>query len=57
MRWMKSRFRRDSDAAAIDRAFTVCISFEGVNNLHPYEPPFGLAQYDDRFRSQAQEGD
>ena len=54
MRWMKSRFRRDSDAPAIDRAFTVCISFEGVNNLHPYEPPFGLAQYDDRFRSQAQ---
>jgi tRNA (mo5U34)-methyltransferase len=34
----------------IDRAFTVCTPFEGVNALHTYEPPFDLGNYDDRFR-------
>jgi tRNA (mo5U34)-methyltransferase len=34
----------------IGRAFTVCRPFRGINELHPYEPPFGLATYDDRFR-------
>ena len=44
-----SRFPRGRPP--VDRAFTVCLPFEGVNNLHPYEPPFGLGRYDDRFRS------
>ena len=35
------------------RAFTVCAPFEGVNDLHPYRPPFGLARYDERFRGAA----
>jgi tRNA (mo5U34)-methyltransferase len=48
-RQVLSRFRRRQPR--IDRAFTVCVPFEGVNNLHYYTPPFGLAQYDDRFRS------
>ncbi|HMI99346.1 MAG TPA: DUF1698 domain-containing protein [Gaiellaceae bacterium] len=34
----------------VDRAFTVCVPFTGVNELHEYEPPFGLAAYDDRYR-------
>ena len=37
----------------IDRAFTVCTPFEGVNDLHTYEPPFNLGVYDERFRSGA----
>lgn len=34
----------------IDRAFTICTPFEGVNALHTYEPPFNLGNYDNRFR-------
>ena len=34
----------------INRAFTVCAPFEGANALHPYEPPFELGRFDDRFR-------
>lgn len=37
----------------IDRAFTVCAPFEGANELHTYKPPFGLGNYDDRFRKGA----
>jgi tRNA (mo5U34)-methyltransferase len=37
----------------IDRAFTVCTPFEGVNAIHTYEPPFKLGDYDDRFRRSA----
>ncbi|MEO5720213.1 MAG: DUF1698 domain-containing protein [Chthoniobacterales bacterium] len=33
-----------------NRAFTVCRPFEGVNECHPYAPPFGLKAYDERFR-------
>ena len=35
----------------LNRAFTVCRPFEGTNDCHPYEPPFGLKAYDERFRS------
>lgn len=35
---------------SIGRAFTVCRPFRGINALHPYEPPFGLSVYDDRYR-------
>ena len=35
------------------RLFTVCVPFEGVNELHPYRPPFGLDLYDSRFASRA----
>jgi tRNA (mo5U34)-methyltransferase len=35
---------------SLDRVFLVCVPFEGVNELHYYEPPFGLKVYDDRFR-------
>jgi tRNA (mo5U34)-methyltransferase len=34
----------------VDRAFTVCVPFEGINGLHYYKPPFGLGAYDDRYR-------
>jgi tRNA (mo5U34)-methyltransferase len=37
---------------SIDRAFTVCTPFRGANELHSYEPPFGLGVYDDRFVKQ-----
>ena len=37
----------------VDRALTVCVPFSGVNELHDYEPPFGLAAYDDRYRQPA----
>jgi tRNA (mo5U34)-methyltransferase len=37
----------------VDRAFTACLPFEGVNELHYYKPPFGLDRYDDRFRQAA----
>jgi len=37
----------------VDRALTVCVPFTGVNELHDYEPPFGLAAYDDRYRQRA----
>lgn len=46
------RFKTIS-TAFIDRAFTVCAPFEGVNALHTYEPPFDLGNYDDRFRKGA----
>ena len=35
---------------SVDRAFTVCTPFKGANDLHAYEPPFGLSVYDDRYR-------
>ena len=35
---------------SIDRAFTVCTPFSAANELHAYEPPFGLSVYDARFR-------
>ena len=34
----------------VDRAFTLCAPFTGLNEIHDYEPPFGLAAYDDRWR-------
>ncbi len=36
--------------AAATRVFTVCEPFEGANPVHPFEPPFGLRDYDERFR-------
>jgi tRNA (mo5U34)-methyltransferase len=33
----------------VDRALTVCEPFCGRNALHAYEPPFGLAAFDDRY--------
>ncbi len=33
----------------LNRTVTVCRPFRGDNALHPYLPPFGLAQYDGRF--------
>jgi tRNA (mo5U34)-methyltransferase len=33
----------------VDRALTICVPFNGLNELHDYEPPFGLAAYDDRY--------
>jgi tRNA (mo5U34)-methyltransferase len=38
---------------SIDRAFTVCTPFRAANELHAYEPPFGLSVYDDRYRRAA----
>jgi len=35
------------------RLFIVCKPFEGENPLHVYPPPFGLDQYDPRFRREA----
>jgi hypothetical protein len=32
-----------------NRAFTICRPFEGVNQMHRYKPPFGLAAYGSRF--------
>ncbi|MEK6273880.1 MAG: DUF1698 domain-containing protein [Actinomycetota bacterium] len=40
----------------VDRALTVCVPFTGVNEVHDYEPPFGLAAYDDRYRQHAAGG-
>jgi len=60
--WLRPRgfFRKDGAAfqplryllnkPSIGRAFTVCRPFRGVNDLHPYEPPFGLSAYDERYR-------
>jgi tRNA (mo5U34)-methyltransferase len=45
--------RRLLDRAFVDRAFTVCTAFEGVNELHAYKPPFGLCVYDDRYSRKA----
>jgi tRNA (mo5U34)-methyltransferase len=56
-RWIRSHFQRDRNAPVTDRAFTVCVPFEGANDLHPYEPPFALGQYDDRFPSRLPLGD
>jgi len=33
----------------VNRVFVVCEPFEGINPLHCYHPPFGLASYDPRF--------
>lgn len=52
--WGKSIWRRlmhPSSLPSVDRAVTVCTPFEGVNALHDYRPPFGLHQYDERFRT------
>lgn len=40
----------------IDRALLVCRPFAGRNPAHQYRPHFGLAGYDDRFRSDARRG-
>ena len=37
----------------VDRAVTVCAPFTGINPLHRYEPPFGLARFDDRYQQPA----
>lgn len=37
-------------APRVNRYFTVCRPKEGNNPLHFYRPPFGLHQYDERFR-------
>jgi tRNA (mo5U34)-methyltransferase len=58
-RW-HDRLRVSIDAVAgkqsrlplrLNRAITVCRPFQGVNEMHHYKPPFGLAAYDDRFRA------
>ncbi len=52
--WAKSVWRkltRPGTLPSVDRAVTVCKPFEGANPLHDYRPPFGLHQYDDRFRT------
>jgi len=41
--------------AAAARVLTTCVPFEGVNDRHPFEPPFGLKAYDQRFRSVVRE--
>lgn len=43
--------RRDRNPPRMNRALTVCRPFEGKNPLHTREPPFGLGQYDPRFRT------
>ena len=43
--------RRLLGARANDRVFWVCAPFEGRNDRHHYEPPFGLKVYDERFRT------
>jgi tRNA (mo5U34)-methyltransferase len=40
-------------AVNVDRLFTTCVAFEGVNPMHAYAPPFGLDRYDERFRTRA----
>ena len=37
----------------MNRAMAICEPFEGHNGAHMYKPPFGLAAYDDRFKSNA----
>jgi tRNA (mo5U34)-methyltransferase len=37
-------------AMCSDRIFVKCKPFAGKNEIHVYPPPFGLRQYDDRFR-------
>lgn len=41
--------RTDSSPISLDRVVTVCRPFYGKNTLHPFEPPFQLHRYDDRF--------
>ena len=41
----------DRDELQTDTAYMVCVPFEGVNEMHPYKPPFGLHVYDERFRT------
>ena len=43
------KYYRSFDTTFIDEAFIVCNPFEGINELHSYEPPFGLKKYDGRF--------
>ncbi len=43
-------YRRRRHRLHLDRAFTVCRPFAGVNDCHSFPPPFGLKAYDDRFR-------
>jgi len=33
-----------------ERLITICRPMSGENRIHLYKPPFGLAQFDDRFR-------
>lgn len=46
-KWTGKQTRRPRE----DRALTVCRPFLGVNELHAYAPPFGLREYDTRFRA------
>jgi len=52
---LAQNFRRHKTISTtfVNRAFTVCTPFEGVNAMHTYEPPFELGEYDDRFRTSA----
>ncbi len=36
-----------------DRIFLRCGAYHGKNEIHAYSPPFGLGEYDDRFRNAA----
>jgi tRNA (mo5U34)-methyltransferase len=39
------------DKAQSDRAYMVCVPFDGVNDMYVYKPSFGLHVYDERFRT------
>jgi tRNA (mo5U34)-methyltransferase len=41
----------DRNELQTDRAYMVCVPFEGVNDMYVYKPPFGLQAYDERFRT------
>ena len=43
------KYYQSFDTTFVDEAFIVCRPFEGINEVHPYEPPFGLKKYDSRF--------
>lgn len=47
--WYKRLGHRLLGRLPLDRAFTVCQAWQGNNPLHPYKPPFGLAEYDERY--------
>jgi tRNA (mo5U34)-methyltransferase len=38
---------------SVRRVFLRCIPLDGVNDVHPYRPPFGLDVYDSRYRAES----
>ena len=51
LRWAKDVVKRVLRMpVGQNRAFFVCKPFSGENIEQPYKPPFGLAQYDPRYR-------